>query len=55
MLPEMVKTACSEDEFVSRLLELVQDVWRKYKFTSAWLEAILLPIPKKGDLNKRGN
>ena len=35
ILPEMVKTACSEDEFVSRLLELVQNVWRECKVPSA--------------------
>ena len=55
ILPKMVKTACSKDEFVSRLLELVQDVWGKCKVPSEWCDAILVPIPKKGDLSKCDN
>ena len=51
ILPEMVKMACSEDEFVGRMLELVQDVWRECMVPSAWCNAILVPIPKKGDLS----
>ena len=37
ILPEMVKMACSEDEFVNRLLELVQDVWRKCNLPSIYM------------------
>ena len=47
--------ACSEHELVSRLLELVLDVWRKCEVPSEWRDAILVPIPKKGDLSKCNN
>ena len=55
ILPEMVKMACSEDEHVSKLLELVLDVWRKCKVSSEWCDAIFLPIPKMGDLSIKCN
>ena len=52
---KMVKMACSEGEFVSRLLELVQDVWRKCKVPREWREAIFVAIHKKCDLSKCDN
>jgi len=50
ILPEMVKVACSQGEFLSRLPELVYDVWRKGHVLNNWRDTILVPIPKKGDL-----
>ena len=51
ILPEMVKVACIGDEFLKRLLELVHDVWKEKSVPSDWRDAILIPIPKKGDLS----
>ena len=59
VLPEMVKVACIGDDFPKRLLELVHDVWKEKSVPTEWRDAILIPIPKKGDLshcdNWRGN
>ena len=46
----MVKAACSQGEFLNRLLELVHDVWRDGYVPNDWRDAILIPIPKKGHL-----
>ena len=55
ILPEMVKVACIGDEFVKRLLELVHDVWKEKSVPSDWSDAILISIPKKGDLSHCDN
>ena len=55
ILPEMVKTACCEEAFMSALMELVHDVWRQCSVPSNWWDAILVPIPKKGDLSSCDN
>ena len=52
LLPVVEKTASSEDEFVSTLLELVQNVWRECQVSSVQCDVILIPIPKNGDLSK---
>ena len=51
----MVKAACSEDEFLSRFVELVHDVWRECSVPRDWCDAVLVPIPKKGDLSNCDN
>ena len=55
ILPEMLKTACGTAEFMKRLLELVSDVWRECKVPTDWCDAVLVPIPKKGDLSSCDN
>jgi len=55
ILPEMVKAACCEEEFVNKLLDLVKDVWEKGCTPCAWRDSILVPIPKKGDLSNCDN
>ena len=45
----MIKAACCEEEFLSKLLELVKDVWEGGCTPCAWRDAILVLIPKKGD------
>ena len=50
ILPEMVKVACCEEEFVQMLLDLVKDVWQEGKVPEDWRDAMLVPIPKRGDL-----
>ena len=36
--------------YPEKLLELVVDVWRKGHVLNNWRDAVLVPIPKKGDL-----
>ena len=55
ILPEMVKAACCEPEFLDRLVQLLQDVWREGRVPGDWCNAILVPIPKNGDLSSCDN
>ena len=55
ILPEMLKAACEEEEFMELLLKLLGDVWREWRVPSDWCDAVLVPIPKKGDLSKCDN
>jgi hypothetical protein len=55
ILPEIVKAACIGDVFLRRLLELVHDVWKEKSVPSDWRGAIVIPIPKKGDLSHCDN
>ena len=55
ILPEMVKAACCEPEFLDRLVRLVQDVWREGRVPGDWCDAILVPSPKKRDLSSCDN
>ena len=38
-----------------RMLELVHDVWNEKSVLECWSDAILIPIPKKGDLSHCNN
>ena len=51
ILPEMVKAACEEVSFLTRLLDLVHTVWEERKMPQEWADATIIPIPKKGNLN----
>ncbi len=51
ILPEMVKVAVCEEVFMSALMERIHGVWRKGSVPSDRRDAILVPIPKKGDLS----
>ena len=51
ILPEMIKVACEREEFLEVLLDVVHEVWKENKVPSDWTNAILIPIPKKGDLS----
>ena len=55
ILPEMIRAASYDDDFLNSLLELVQLVWREGKVPQDWIDAILVPIPKKGDLKNCDN
>ena len=55
ILPEMIKAACCEEEFQSKILELVKDVWECGCAPSAWRDSILVPIPKKGEISSCDN
>ena len=55
ILPEMVKAACCEDDFLELLLDLVQAPWKEGEVPRDWSDALLVPIPKRGDLSKCDN
>ena len=53
--PEMVKVACQDPSFVDRLLDLVHTAWKEQSVPKDWTDAVLVPIPKKGDLSNCDN
>ena len=55
ILPEMVKAACCENDFLDMLHDLVHMVWNESQVPKEWTDAVLIPIPKKGDLSKCDN
>ena len=55
ILPEMVKAGCDDVEFRNLLLDLVHTAWREQKVPKEWADAVLIPIPKKGDLSNCNN
>ena len=54
ILSEMVKAACCSGSFVEMLMELVSDV-AEGRVPADWSDAVLVPIPKKGDLSQCDN
>ena len=50
VLPEMVRASCTEDKFRVTLLELLHCAWKEERVPRDWANALLVPIPKKGDL-----
>ena len=55
ILPEMVKVACEDEEFLELLLALVHAVWEERRVLQEWADATLIPIPKKGNLSDCNN
>ena len=55
ILPEIVKAACCDGDFVGMLVELLGDVWKEGEVPADWSDAVLIPIPKKGDLSQCDN
>ena len=55
ILPEMIKAASSDDLFRNTLVTLVRQVWREETTPTDWRDALLVPIPKKGDLSRCDN
>ena len=55
ILPEMVKAACEEDEFIELVLLLVHSVWEERQVPQEWSDATLVPIPKEGNLSNCNN
>ena len=55
ILPEMLKAACCNAGFFNHLLELVTSIWNEQRVPQDWVDAILIPIPKKGDLRSCDN
>ena len=48
ILPELLK--CGGTEMQNRLLLLMQDIWHQGSVVEDWRDAVVVPIPKKGDL-----
>ena len=55
ILPEMVKVACHDPDFEDLLLDLVHTAWRERSVPKDWTDAVIVPIPKKGDLSSCDN
>ena len=55
ILPEVIKTACGSEEFTALLLNLTHTVWEERQVPREWADAILVPIPKKGNLRNCDN
>ena len=53
ILPELVK--CGGAQLKIRLADMFATVWREKRVPQEWVDATLIPIPKKGDLAKRDN
>ena len=55
ILPEMLRAACGEEDYMKLLLELVGGVWRQCEVPTDWRDVVLVPLPKKGDLSSCDN
>ena len=51
ILPEMLKAGRRDEGFVSMLTDLISTVWEERQVPNNWVDAILVPIPKKGNLH----
>ena len=50
ILPEMLKAGRGDKNFMGMIWDLVNTVWKERRVPKEWVDAILVPIPKKGDL-----
>ena len=55
ILPEMFKAACCNAGVFNHVLELVTNIWNEQRVPQDWVDAILIPIPTKGDLSSCDN
>ena len=55
ILPEMLEVGERKEDFLSMLTDLVSTVWKERRVTQEWPDAILIPIPKKGNLQSCNN
>ena len=51
----MIKVASCNSDFLSLQLDLMHTAWRESKVPRDWVNAVLIPIPKKGDLHNCDN
>ena len=51
ILPEMLKVGAQNEDFVCMLTDLLSAVWEERCVSHKWVDAILIPIPKKGNLH----
>ena len=50
ILPEMLKIGQTNGDFLLMLTEIVRAAWKEGHVPQDWRDAILVPIPKKGNL-----
>ena len=55
ILPEMVKAGRENSEFVEMIWDVVKSVWQQKEVPKEWVDAISVPIPKKGNLQSCDN
>ena len=48
--PEMVKAVCQDPNFLDLLLDFVHTAWGEKRVPKDWADAVIVPIPKKGNL-----
>ena len=51
IMPEMLKVGAKNEDFVSILTNLFRAVWKEKRVPHEWVDAILIPLPKKGNLH----
>ena len=51
ILPEMLKAGAGSEDFMGMLTDLMSAVWDERCVPQEWADAILIPIPKKGNLH----
>lgn len=52
ILPEMLKAGRKNKEFVGMIMDLVRSTWEEKCVPQEWVDAVLIPIPKKGNLHR---
>ena len=55
ILPEMLKAGRGNDEFLDMLTDLVRTMWQERCVPQEWVDAILVSIPKIGNLRSCEN
>ena len=55
ILPEMLKVGRGNEDFREMIVDLVKAVWEERQVPQEWVDAILIPIPKKGNLHSCDN
>ena len=55
ILPEMLKVGRKNQNFVAMLTDPVCAIWRERQVPQDWEDAILVPVPKRGNLHCRDN
>ena len=55
ILEEMVKSACCDCDFLDPLLDLVHTSWMEQRVPKERSDAVIVPIPKKGNLTNCDN
>ena len=53
LLPDIVK--CCGDPLLDFIVSMFGAVWREKQVPAEWCDALLVPVPKKGDLSVRDN
>ena len=51
ILPEMLKAGAKSEDFVCMLTDLLRAMWEERRVPQEWVDAILILIPKKGNLH----